>query len=704
MTGGLFKNLKIKWQLSLMIILLLGIPMIALIGFAYFQVRNVISSQIENVLRQNAVIANEVVNTINMAGDNKVRSDLNVARNIFYSYGTPSIVDGKMVLTAKAKTVFQKDENGKMIGTTEVGGAKYIANGNYEIVDTITGLVGGTATIFQLKDYQGENKDDATSIGWSAKQGFYRISTNVTNADGSRALGTMLSRKVFDKTFAGETYVGYAEILGKMYHAAYEPIKDGAGNVIGVLYVGVKEQDYIDTMRANLSKIAIGKEGYVFIIDDKGNYVLSKNNEQNGLSIWESKDVKGNFVFQNIIKQGLKLGERQTGVMRYTSQNNNETKVTDKIVSFSHIPDRSWILGINAIKDEVYAKELKNVLSMLVPIGVAFLMLGGALIYMYANSLTKSLQKLEKLFVQVDNGNLNIEVDEALYKNGTEIGQMSRAFYKMIDTLKSVISTIKNNITTTAASAEQLSTSAQQVNASMQQFMVTVDSVAKGALSVSRGATEVQQASDLTSTSAENGGKAAQVVKEKMSAINSTTIENASKIKALGERSNKISDIVETINSISEQTNLLALNAAIEAARAGEAGRGFAVVADEVRKLAEESSQATEQISDLIEDIKREINSAVGSMDKNTTQVNEGASSIQDALKSFEAIPVLVDNVNQSLMKMVSAAEENATGTNLLSSSIQQVTSAMQQVSSAAQQLNAGAEELAQMASNFKIN
>ena len=111
------------------------------------------------------------------------------------------------------------------------------------------------------------------------------------------------------------------------------------------------------------------------------------------------------------------------------------------------------------------------------------------------------------------------------------------------------------------------------------------------------------------------------------------------KISALGEKSKEIGNIVDTINQISEQTNLLALNAAIEAARAGEAGRGFAVVADEVRKLAEESGNATQQISNLIKSIRDEIDGAVKSMSENTAQVEEGSKGVSEAVKAFEILP-----------------------------------------------------------------
>lgn len=697
-----FFRLKIKWQLFLILLFFTAVPMI-IIGFTvYNQAKTELISLASESLRQNSLIAAETVTTINKLGTDNLHASLNVAREIFYSYGVPAVVDGKIVMTAPARTVFQKDENGKMVGVSESSGAKYVINDNFDIVDKITSLVGGTATVFQLKDFQGESKDDVGSVGWTAKQAFYRVSTNVKKTDGSRALGTVLSRAVFDRLLNGETYIGKANILGKSYQAAYEPIKDGLNNIIGVLYVGVLEQDYIDNMKTNLAKLTIGKSGYIYIIDDQGNYILSKDKARDGENIWESKDSNGNFFIQDMIKaaKNLKLGE--SGLQQYFWQNTGEPQPRQKIAGFAWVPERNWVVIAGMYLDD-YDSSFQKILNVIIIISVLSIIIGSLFVFLFGLRLTGAMQKLKKMFMQINDGDLNIVVDEKLAKDSTEIGEMSRAFYKMIDTIKSIMTTIKQNITSTAASAEQLSASAQQVNASMQQFMSTGDVVAKTALSVSRGATEVQQATDLTSTSAEKGGKAAQIVKEKMSVINSTTVENAGKIKALGERSNKISNIVETINSISEQTNLLALNAAIEAARAGEAGRGFAVVADEVRKLAEESSQATDQISDLINDIKREINTAVESMDKNAQQVNDGTASIQEALKSFEAIPVLVDNINLALMKMVSTAEENASGTNLLSSSIQQVTSAMQQISSAAQQLNAGAEELRQVADKFKI-
>jgi methyl-accepting chemotaxis protein len=189
-----------------------------------------------------------------------------------------------------------------------------------------------------------------------------------------------------------------------------------------------------------------------------------------------------------------------------------------------------------------------------------------------------------------------------------------------------------------------------------------------------------------------------------MSVIKRTTQEGAEKIASLGEKSKEIGQIVNTINQISEQTNLLALNAAIEAARAGEAGRGFAVVADEVRKLAEESGQATKQIRDLIGGIQTEIDSAVRSMSENTKQVEEGSKGVELAVTTFETLPQVIDAVNKSAEEVGTVAQENASGAEEVSASIEEVTSSMQQVSNAAQQMASVASELKTVVERFKLN
>ncbi|MEM0467096.1 MAG: methyl-accepting chemotaxis protein [Candidatus Thermoplasmatota archaeon] len=285
-----------------------------------------------------------------------------------------------------------------------------------------------------------------------------------------------------------------------------------------------------------------------------------------------------------------------------------------------------------------------------------------------------------------------------------DVKKLADGFKTMLDGLRETITAVKNSTEQVASSAEELSSSAEEVNASMEEVSSTIQQVATGSQNTAKDSETMLRQAQQAGESSAKGQQAAQDVSQKMELIKKTTLEGAQKIAALGEKSKEIGQIVNTINQISEQTNLLALNAAIEAARAGEAGRGFAVVADEVRKLAEESSQATQQISNLIQGIQAEIESAVRSMGENTKQVEEGGKGVAAAVAAFELLPTVINAVNKSAQEVGAVAQENASGAEEVSASIQEVTSSMQQVSSAAQQMASIASDLKNIVSRFKLD
>ena len=317
------------------------------------------------------------------------------------------------------------------------------------------------------------------------------------------------------------------------------------------------------------------------------------------------------------------------------------------------------------------------------------------------DNVAKPVKELSGVAEKIAQGDLRHDVN--IQAKG-DVNSLIGSFSEMTTKLKDLIGDIRRGAQETASAAEELSSSAEEVNASVEQTSSTIQQIADGSSRTSEQTNMVIDETKRAGDAANKGQQSASQVSSKMNDIQTTTEDGANKISSLGEKSKEIGNIVDTINQISEQTNLLALNAAIEAARAGEAGRGFAVVADEVRKLAEESGQATQQISDLIKSIQGEIEGAVTSMNDNTTQVEEGSKGVAEAVSIFEELPNIVESVNKAASEVASVAQENAAGSEEASSAMQQVSASMQQVSGSAQKLSELAEDMNALVGQFTID
>jgi twitching motility protein PilJ len=203
---------------------------------------------------------------------------------------------------------------------------------------------------------------------------------------------------------------------------------------------------------------------------------------------------------------------------------------------------------------------------------------------------------------------------------------------------------------------------------------------------VSNNAEASAEAARRALDAAEQGNRAVRDTLDGMQRIRSSVQATARKIKSLGDRSLEISEIINVINDITEQTNLLALNAAIEAARAGEAGRGFAVVADEVRKLAEHSRTATKDIAALIKAIQAETNEAVVVMEEGTKEVEVGAGLADQAGKALEAISSVVRQSAELVQEISLASKQQVRGTEGVANAMQIISGITRQTSQSARQ------------------
>lgn len=388
---------------------------------------------------------------------------------------------------------------------------------------------------------------------------------------------------------------------------------------------------------------------------------------------------------------------------------------------------------------ELYAAlKRDNLITLVVSIAGCLL-----LALWLTRSIRRPVLRLVAEMKKVADGNLRVE--PLVVKSRDEMFDLAQSFNEMTQSLKEVIRQVGTTSDQVAASAEELTASAEQTSRATEQIAVTVQEVAAGTdrqlASVEQGAKAIddmsrgirhiaanaQEASSMVvqvASMAGEGNKSIQAAVQQMNAIHHSIRELAGVVDGLGNHSQAIGQIIEVITGIAEQTNLLALNAAIEAARAGEHGRGFAVVADEVRKLAEQSSQSAQKIGQLIQTIQADTKLAVESMESGTREVQEGIFVVNHAGETFGQIQLSITTVAEQIQDVSAAAQEvsahseqvvqaielvsevsevAADGTQNVSAATEEQLAAMEEITSSATALSNMAEELQQMISRFKV-
>ncbi|WP_058309025.1 methyl-accepting chemotaxis protein [Gracilibacillus massiliensis] len=483
--------------------------------------------------------------------------------------------------------------------------------------------------------------------------------------------------------------------------------------------------------------IDIGENGYIFITDEEATMLAHPNLE--GDNFWEAQDSEGNYFTQEYTEKALNGG----GYTYYEwPLPNDEDRLEEKVVYSAYDENWGWVINSSTYLMDFNAPAT-TILYQIIALTVLFVVIGIILIWIFSNSITKPLTQVTNRMRELANGNLSNE--PVVVKTKDELNTLATEMNQMQDNLNGIIANIANASLSLNQQSDALNHSSKEVKEGSEQVTTTMQELASGAeiqaehVNTLSGMMEnfkeivsetnqeginVGNASIEVLDKAESGSNLMQSSANQMQRIDEIVKNAVDKVRSLDSQSQEIGRLVAVIHDISEQTNLLALNAAIEAARAGEAGKGFAVVADEVRKLAEQVGESVSDITGIVSRIQTESTDVSSSLEEGYQEVEKGTSQILTTQETFaeinhsvktmtermknvsnnlENVSGRTEEMNESIQEIASTSQESAAGIEETSASAEQSSSSMEEVSNQTMKLTQLSAELQKIVQRFQL-
>ncbi|MBU1107871.1 MAG: Cache 3/Cache 2 fusion domain-containing protein [Candidatus Riflebacteria bacterium] len=716
-------DLSLKWKL-----LILGCIGVVIMGVAALLISSSanrkIGAEMQQTLlseaeRQGFLIAEGVLNMVKTQDQLlriKLWGDLAVARSAIESAG--KISDTHENVRWRAINQYTQQVNDVnlpklFLGDTWVG-QNFYADQETPIVDKMKQLVGDTCTIFQKMNPQGD---------------MLRVATNVIGKDGKRAIGTYIPRSNPDGTpntivstvMRGETFTGESTVLGRQYITVYEPIKNDSESVIGMLCMAIPIDTVLDLRKA-IEGIKMGKSGYVFVLEGKGEQKCHTIIHPLGVDVdlTETKDANGSFFVQDIVNIGLKHAKDGIPVnFKYSWLDKGTVKPRNKFSAVIYYEPWNWVIGASTYYDD-FLDTVQSINKSFDEVGrnqfsITFLVLLFVCLIAWniamgiARPMFRSVSLLETVALM---GDVSVSVERQDLERKDEVGKMAIGIDLLIKqqreeaalatslangnwnhevpvrsekddlgkALKEMVEQVNDALGGVRLAAEEVDAGSAQVSDASQSLSQGATESAASLEEISSSVTEI---GSQTKANAENATQANALATQTRQAAESGNRKMSEMMGAMTEiqdSSKQIAKIIKVIDDIAFQTNLLALNAAVEAARAGRHGKGFAVVADEVRNLASRSAKAAKETSEMIEN-------SIGKV-QNGTQI---ATLTEKALHEIVASSVKVADL---VGEIAAASSEQAQGILEIGQGLEQIDKVTQQNTANAEETAAAAEEL----------
>jgi len=483
-----------------------------------------------------------------------------------------------------------------------------------------------------------------------------------------------------------------------------------------IVSVSSYRSDFVDLVSMTdfskgLADIKIGATGYLFLLDSKGLLVVDPSMQ--GQNIADSKDDKGHYYVREML-------QNKNGVVRYFWKSPGESKEREKIVYYRSIKDLGIIVAGGTYSDELFAASSRTIglAGLLFLIGLGLLYLVGNSI---ANRFSKPIKSVVELIKAVGHGDLTAKVsseeEKKTIERDDEIGEMARAAFEMQERLRELTSAvlknsaaIRNGASDIGFSIDAQAAASSEMSASVAEITSTTEELSASSTQIAEHSGSVVDIANLTWENSKRGSESMAILREKIEGIRSDNEVSLAEIVELGRKSKEISKVMAIINTIADQTKLIAFNAALEAASAGEAGKRFGVVAAEIRRLADSVTDSTGEIETRISEIQDSISRLVITSEKRAAGIADGIEATADADGLLGELVEAASRTTDAAQQISLSTQQQRTASGQVVIALREIVAASQntaasitRIAEISHTMNATAVELNELVGIFKL-
>jgi methyl-accepting chemotaxis protein WspA len=530
-----------------------------------------------------------------------------------------------------------------------------------------------------------------------------------------------------ERVLKGETHWSSEWLGGEWLLLLCQPLQDAQGRVTGMLELETPVAP-LEAVRVSIEQSQPGSGVTLWLMGgeglDRGHYIAGPKPELTGEDLWRLRDTAGRPVVQDLIRKAMAQPEGKAGSLRGTWKGPGEAEEKEHLVAVTYFAPWDWVIGATA-DDQAFtaAREeiqgMMNVLFREMAISGAIVLLivvGGSILI--GRGLARPIERLVRVASMIAAGNLrtaSATVHAAEASGVYETDRLADAFRRMVGALSDVVGQVKGAGIQVAESGEGITASARRLEQSTEEQAGATTRTAETAREISRNAQALavtaNQVADAARDAAMLAGESRQGLagmEENMKGLMGACGAISGHLADINARTGNIGGIVTAITKIADQTNLLSLNAAIEAEKAGEYGRGFSVVAQEVRRLADQTAVATLHIERVIRDMSGAVTSGVTEMDRFVERVREAISGVQNIggrmermLEQVQALTPRIDEVLRGMQSQSEGAESIRDSMERLDALAAVTRESIRDFGEVAQDLNAAVEALRAEVSRF---